>query len=186
MCFVHFFMWHLDHTRHSSDLMKMKDDWRAVKRHVKMSVRQIKIKGWLVPAGQRDVLTGRVLLASFEQRSKQWVTPMDNTTIGVWRTVRVIRPVLILTLFYLVYSKITNFSLQAHFLEIFCKSPLKVKTERSETEGFWFGVFFCFEKWSAGNWLFLFFARVRSAVHWLVVLFYDLHEIICCIWYVLI
>lgn len=52
-----------------------------------------------------------------------------------------LRPVLISTLFYLVYSKIINFSLQARFLEIFCKSPLKVKTERSEVEGFWSGVF---------------------------------------------
>lgn len=39
--------------------------------NVKMSVRQIKIKEGLVPAGQRDMLTGRVLLASFEQRRKQ-------------------------------------------------------------------------------------------------------------------
>ena len=67
-----------------------------------------------------------------------------NTTIGVWRTIRVIRPVLISTLFYLVYSKIINFSLQGDFLEVFSKSYLRVRTERSETEGFWFG-FFRFE-----------------------------------------
>lgn len=65
-------------------------------------------------------------------------------------------------------------------------SYLKVKTESLGIEWFWFG-FFCFEKWSAGSWLFVFsFVWVHAAVHWLVVLFYDLHEIIFCIWYVLI
>jgi len=60
---------------------------------------------------------------------------MINTTVSVWRSVRVIRPVLISTLFYLAYSKIINCSLQAYFLPIFCKSHLKVKTGRSEAGG---------------------------------------------------
>lgn len=159
--------------------------------NIKMSVRQIILIWWLVPAGQRDMWTGRVLLASFKQRSKQWVT---HTTMNVWRTVRVVRLVLISTLFYLVYRKIINFSLQAHFLEIFCKSYLEVKSERSEMEGFCFGFFFYWDfienyYWEMVCWqlpVLFSFVWVCSAVHWLVVLFYGLHEIIFCIWYVLI
>lgn len=72
----------------------------------------------------------------------------------LWRTIRVVRPVLMSALFYLVYSTIRNFSRQSHFLEVFLKSHLKVKTERSEMERFEFGGFH-FKKQFAGNSVFL-------------------------------
>lgn len=94
---------------------------------------------------------------------------MVNTTIGVWRTVGV----LISTLFYLAYSKIINFSLQAHFLEIFCKSYLK-KGQRWRGSGLGFFVLRN-SLLATGCFFFNFCEFIHSALPGLVVLFYGLH-----------